>query len=287
MWRFMLYFTLISSIVACPYLRTLSPEDKATGIIALCLLLVVVIIIVVENQNFHQNGRKLKSENGAEGVERQLYQAINGPYCQATAGGTVTPSTANTCTAYAMLKPAFDAYVATLNAGSTRVYDLSNFYGTIVRLAFHDAGEVDITQGDLLGPDGCLSSDLASKGLVELSSINNLILEPTYQKICQYISRADYWVMLAKLALEAADPTKSLDIPYQYGRVDQTSCSGGYGRLPSAALGTDEFQRVFVNQMGLTMDDAGKPIDNTIFAMNIILLSCVVGRSFSWSCASS
>ncbi|OYX40883.1 hypothetical protein B7Y94_05955, partial [Candidatus Saccharibacteria bacterium 32-49-12] len=48
----------------------------------------------------------------------------------------------------------------------------SNLFGQAVRLAFHDAGEVDIqTSVDLLGADGCMSSNGDSAGLTEATSL--------------------------------------------------------------------------------------------------------------------
>ncbi len=61
---------------------------------------------------------------------------------------------------------------------------------------------------------------------------------------------------MGKLAAERADPTRTMNIPFYYGRVDNENCDGGAGRLPEHQHGFSEFQRVFINQMGLTMNDA-------------------------------
>lgn len=133
----------------------------------------------------------------------------------------------------------------------------SAIFGSVIRLAFHDAGEADVSKiDDHLGPDGCLSNDRGSAGLVEPNSIVQVYVEPLYQAVCDRISRADFWVLLAKLVLEQAI-VPALPVPYQYGRRDNVECEGGAGRLPQPDRGLEEFHRVFVRQMGLTMADAG------------------------------
>jgi len=156
---------------------------------------------------------------------------------------------ASICAAYQAIKPEFEA------ATSDRTTQ-SNIYGAAVRLAFHDAGEVHLGTSDLMGPDGCLSQTASNAGLTEASSVVNTVMEPIWQKYCDKISRADFWALFAKLAVEKADPTHTISIAYQYGRVDNTECSAGTGRLPSAGLGLTELNRVFVTQMGLTLHDS-------------------------------
>ena len=65
-----------------------------------------------------------------------------------------------------------------------------------------------------------------------------------------------YRVMFAKKAVEYAEPTKTISLPYQYGRTDNTDCQGGAGRLPGAQGGLGVINKVFVQRMGLTMNDA-------------------------------
>jgi catalase (peroxidase I) len=132
----------------------------------------------------------------------------------------------------------------------------SNIFGIAVRLAFHDAGEYNQNTADFLGPDGCLSESSDHAGLVEATSLVNTVIEPIWQQYCDSISRADFWVLWAKMSAEKADPTATLKIAYQYGRKDNSECGAGEGRMPSAAKGLDEISRVFVTQMGLTLDDA-------------------------------
>ena len=111
---------------------------------------------------------------------------------------------------------------------------------------------------DTMGPDGCISATSANAGLTESTSLVATVLEPIWQKYCDVISRADYWALFAKLVVERADPTHSMDIAYQYGRKDSAVCAAGASRLPSAQLGQNMFQQVFVTQMGLTLSDAGE-----------------------------
>jgi catalase (peroxidase I) len=144
-----------------------------------------------------------------------------------------------------------------LIAGKNLVY-LSALYGGAVRLAFHDAGEIDITASDLMGPDGCLSPISDNAGLMEPDSVVTSILEPMWQNHCDKISRADFWVLFAKLCLEASDPSRRMLIPFYYGRKDNVVCTAGEGRLPGAEGHIEDVSKVFVTQMGLTMDDAGE-----------------------------
>ena len=121
---------------------------------------------------------------------------------------------------------------------------------------------------DTMGPDGCLSDTSANSGLLEDSSIVMTVLEPIWQTVCDQISRADFWVLFAKLILAEAS-TNQLSIEYQYGRRDAQDCSAGRGRLPSGQAGLDEINQVFVTQMGLTMVDAGQ----TVACCSIIYLA--------------
>jgi catalase (peroxidase I) len=113
-----------------------------------------------------------------------------------------------------------------------------------------------------MGPDGCLSNTGDNAGLLEAASVINTVLEPIWQKHCDVMSRADFWALFAKLVVEKADPTGSMHIDYQYGRVDSATCSAGAGRLPNAQLGHNMLQQVFVTQMGLTLDDTGNQQTN-------------------------
>lgn len=134
----------------------------------------------------------------------------------------------------------------------------SRIFGASLRLCFHDAGEVLVNDpNDRLGMDGCLNTQNGDNaGLVELEEEVNTFIEPIWQDHCDKISRADFWAMWGKFVIEAsADIAVSVDL--YTGRFDNAECALGAGRLPMASgIGLGEIQRVFVDQMGLTLEDA-------------------------------
>lgn len=150
------------------------------------------------------------------------------------------------------------AFASLVTSAGSSLLSRATLYGVAVRLAFHDAGEVYVSSSDSLGPDGCLSSVSDNAGLIESTSLVYTTLEPIWQQYCDLITRADFWALFAKLAVEGSDPTGAISINYQYGRKDVNNCQSGAGRLPDALEGLDEIERVFVTQMALTLDDAGK-----------------------------
>ncbi len=165
--------------------------------------------------------------------------------------GKTVVSEANMRIAYRQIKAEFHELME-----RSAEFAQSNILGSALRLAFHDAGEIDITSKDKLGPDGCLSNTSDNAGLIEEGTIAVTVIEPMWQKYCDKISRADFWALLGKLAAERGDPSHSLNIPFQYGRKDTSTCNSGVGRLPKAQPGLSEYDRVFVKQMGLTIADA-------------------------------
>jgi hypothetical protein len=172
-----------------------------------------------------------------------------GAYCKKTNGTAPDSSHKNIRIAYSGILKDFIDSIPKNSSGQSELFARS------VRLAWHDAGEVDINSENQLGSDGCLSFSSDNAGLIEPSSIPSTVLEPIWQKYCDKISRADFWVLFAKLSAEKADPTKTLSIKFEFGRKDNLYCNLGYGRLPSAQKGLGEIERIFVTQMGLTMDD--------------------------------
>ena len=108
-----------------------------------------------------------------------------------------------------------------------------------------------------MGPDGCLSNDPGNGGLVEANVIVNTVLEPIWQSVCDQISRADFWVLFGKIVLEKA-ASAPISINYQFGRKDNIHCNAGAGRLPGGQGNITELERVFVKQMGLTLNTAGE-----------------------------
>lgn len=175
---------------------------------------------------------------------------LPGPVCAKNGGLAAVTDSNNICSTYNSVKNAFQSILPVDRR------DRANLFGAVVRLAFHDAGEIDIRTNDNYGPDGCLSDSSDNAGLIEGNEEVAAILEPIWQEHCDVISRADFWVMFARLALQEAASVKPMIIPYHYGRKDNTVCNDFSGRLPDAQFGLDVITEVFVNQMGLTIDDA-------------------------------
>lgn len=172
--------------------------------------------------------------------------------CAKTAGAAITPTKSGICQVYRNATIDFNNFVTTASEISR-----TDFFAQLVRTAFHDAAEVDLTAAaDTNGPDGCLSSSPDNAGLVEPSSLILSRVEPLWQTYCDKMSRADFWVLLAKLSVEFADPTRAIRINYQFGRKDKRTCeTGGVSRLPNAQT-TTTVQDVFQAKMGLTATDA-------------------------------
>lgn len=160
----------------------------------------------------------------------------------------------NICQAYKNVKASIESLIASFNE-----FDVSNLLGAAIRVAFHDAAEVDMSNpDDLNGPDGCLSSSVLNRGLVEPTSFVVTVLDPIWFNNSQLIGLADFWVMVGKIAIELSDPTHHIAVNYQYGRRQNNMCNTGVGRLPDATLGNSELFRVFVKQMQMTILDGGK-----------------------------
>jgi len=173
--------------------------------------------------------------------------------CKKTGGASATNS-AGLCSAYKSILSQFNSLIGpggAYSAGNQTAQ--ANLFGQAVRYSFHDAGEIDIRVSDGMGPDGCLSSSSDNAGLIESTSLIELVMDNIWQSYCDSISRSDFFVLMAKLVVEASSGYK-VTIPYQYGRKHNLVCSAGSGRLPSAALGLDEHTRVFVTQMGLDLN---------------------------------
>lgn len=63
--------------------------------------------------------------------------------------------------------------------------------------------------------------------------------------------------MFALMVVQYTAAPSPINIKYQFGRKDSHSCNAGNGRLPGAQNGLKNIYQVFVNQLGLTMSDAG------------------------------
>lgn len=175
---------------------------------------------------------------------------LPGPQCKA---GSLQPqSLASMCTLTTSIKSDFSNLIAGYNTAQR-----AQLFGASIRLSFHDAGEIALQNlTDRLGPDGCLSISSDNFGLIQAQEEVYSIIEPIWQKYCQQISRADFWAYWGKLVAETA-ATAPISIVYHYGRVDNSECNGGAGRLPSAFMvDVDAVKSTFVTNLGLTLTDA-------------------------------
>lgn len=219
-----------------------------------------------------------ENSDGSVTVSASVRPGLANPFCALTSGA---PPTADMdCDTLAAIEAAWLSAVA-----ATPASERPALVGSVVRLAFHDAGEFDgrfpkesASFGtdsrplwEPYGPDGCLTEAGDHAGLIGLVDEMHAILEPIWQSFCDRISRADLWVAAASFALFDADPTGTLRniLPIEFGRVDSCNCDAGEhlrnlatgvltgdGRMPVASRGIDTIQRVFVDQMGLTLEQA-------------------------------
>ena len=199
-------------------------------------------------------------------VSTTIEQAANGafayPICAKTNGKPVDYSVANICLAYDGIRADFKNLASDLSTP----FQKADIYGGALRMAFHDAVDVDLSKplSDVGASDGCIGDAIGSAGLVEgypnnpnppRQSVISKYLEPIYQKYCDNLNRADFFVLFAKFSVEAAEPTKNIVIPFQYGRRESQNCSGPnnayVGRNPSGQDGVNELVQTFITQMGL------------------------------------
>lgn len=141
------------------------------------------------------------------------------------------------------------------NALPEDIINRTNLIALSIRVAFHDAAEFDLQSSDEMGPDGCLSSDSDNAGLIEDTSLIMTTLENIWQNYCDQISRADFWVYIATIAIRLSSGYK-ITVPYQFGREDSTNCSLGNGRLPSGQFFLNETENFFLSQLNLNNEDA-------------------------------
>jgi len=152
---------------------------------------------------------------------------------------------------YSLTQQQYDTIAAdvrgTLEPPSSDFEAQADFFGGVVRLPFHDAGSYDKSDGSGR-PGACVNPfDPANNGLAEI--INGI--EPVYQKYKDWLSRADYWVLVAHVAVQDAGGP---NMPYYSGRIDCTAYPPA-GRLPNAEKNWTEVNNVFVQRMGLDVVD--------------------------------
>ena len=142
--------------------------------------------------------------------------------------------------------------------------------GAIVRLAFHDAA----------GGDGALAR--GSNGCIDFAAVDNTglteviaQLDAAHAPFTSVVSRADFWVLAASVAIEVAttladgvDPLVLMDIlnlpslpssgplklPVRFGRVDAGSCTNMDMLIPPASFSWAQIVLNF-NRFGITTDE--------------------------------
>ena len=164
------------------------------------------------------------------------------------------PTKENICQAYTQVLTSFTALMPVAGTSINGDFTRSKILGKALRLAFHDAGEIDIRTEDLLGPDGCLSNTGKNAGLLA-GTIVDTLFEPIYQENKDLISRADFWALLGWLAVSLGS-NGAASIYYQYGRKDATCCPVPSSRLPGGQTGHEQLKEYFLKQLGLTLEDA-------------------------------
>jgi hypothetical protein len=131
------------------------------------------------------------------------------PFCVKTGGRPPKLSTKGIQTAFKAIRTLFFGQLP------ADPFALSDIFGQSIRLAFHDAGEIDLTNTtDFMGPDGCISNTRPNAGLTASTSYVITLLEPIWQKYCDLISRGDFWALIGKLSVETADPTGTFILCY-------------------------------------------------------------------------
>jgi len=190
----------------------------------------------------------------AQPTTAQTAPTAGASICLKTNGNSIFPTDKSICAAYTGIRASFNALMVG-QYSPANPFARADLFGQAVRYSFHDAGESDIRFSDGMGPDGCLSNTAANKGLLESSSLIQSVMDPIWQQYCDVIGRADFFVLFAKLVLEAATATGSISIPFQYGRRHNVNCIAGANRLPDAQGGLEIYQQVFVTQLGLSLTD--------------------------------
>lgn len=132
--------------------------------------------------------------------------------------------------------------------------------GAVVRLAFHDAAGFDQASfaADGFGMDACVDFDNGdNNGLQAIVAQLDALWATNF---CTLISKADFYVLAAYVAVEVTAPASYTSPPFRYGRRTNDVCNdtavSGRSRLPAANGGVEEIDRVFVDAMGLTRTDA-------------------------------
>jgi len=142
--------------------------------------------------------------------------------------------------------------------------EVTHFLGGIVRMAAHDFMDYDRRdRANPMGPDGCFDPNHASNaGLGSIwgteggkSTPLKKLYDTKYKDLG--ISRGDFWVASANAVIHLTSVNNALDLrdTFMWGRKDSNICRGSGDRLPQAS-GCDQVEDVFMNKMGLEMEDA-------------------------------
>ena len=140
---------------------------------------------------------------------------------------------------------------------------LGDNYGALVRLIFHDAAGGGGPNGNG-GMNGCIDFTTSdNKGLEAVVAT----LDTIYTDYSDKISKADFWLLAANLAIQYASTTNSsvtnkniplldaspgtLYLAFSYGRVDDATCDDS-GKLPGANFNWTQMKTLFTDRMGMT-----------------------------------
>jgi len=133
---------------------------------------------------------------------------------------------------------------------------LGDTYGALVRLPFHD------TFGQGTSPNGCIDfREPANNGLQAIVAQ----LAASWAPFSASISKADYWVLAATLAIQFSSTPAAggtgrlppspgvLTLPFVTGRVDAATCND-VGLLPGAGFSWAQ-SAAFFGSVGLSVAD--------------------------------
>ena len=143
---------------------------------------------------------------------------------------------------------------------------LGDNYGALVRLVFHDAAGGGGPNGNG-GMNGCIDFNTSdNNGLQEVVGQ----LDSIYTAYASKISKADFWLLAANLAIQYASTTNTsvtntniplldaspgtLYLPFKYGRVDDATCDDS-DRLPGANYNWTQMKTLFSTRMGLNTSE--------------------------------
>jgi hypothetical protein len=126
-------------------------------------------------------------------------------------------------------------------------------------LAAHDFLDIDITVGNG-GSDGCIDFAEGENAGLEDIWCTGCFLTDLYEQtyVPLGVSKADFWVAIANGAIKATSRNQALDLPFQWGRLDNDNCTpetAATHRLP-ASTGCQQVEDTFITRMGLTWTDA-------------------------------